>query len=476
MVRQLGIRLSIKYSIIFIIAISVFLALTLISGYTYISVSSRMQEDLDSSLYHQANQIGQILDSCLLQKNENSELVVDDLINRRDLLLELFNKDDHLLQIADLQNKVLWKSQNLDKYTLPTCIYERRKLKVTNDFKDLNFKDSIDYRIFKGHSDFFQVTIGRPSADNSKLTERILSDIISISIFIFALAILVGIFAGRPVYANISKISRRISSINSKRLSRRIKDSASYIEINDLVGNFNDLMDKVELYIKQNQKFASDAAHELRTPLTILRGELEIALHTQKSPEQYEKVVNSALEEVHRLSEIVETLLELSRAESGKINMSFELENISEMLNEIVEDAEILADEKDIKVKSSIQDNIAIKFDSARVYQAVLNLVENAVKYTPRGGQVSIFLQNSNSGVDIVIEDSGIGMTEEELPHIFDRFYRINSSKLKHIKGNGLGLSIVAWIINAHQGTIEVSSSPDKGSRFNIHLPKDPEK
>jgi heavy metal sensor kinase len=470
-VRRLGIRLSIKTTIILLAAINSLIALVLFGSYTYVTVDDTLRSEQDTSISIKASNLGDILDKFKLMKNEKDSLSLDELFDDSSFVLQLINTDDYLLQIADFRNNILWKSEALEKFSLPTCMIDGEIQKSTNGFTNYEYKYK-NYRVFKGYSEFFQVSVGIDISKQDLIPSKILNTILISSIFIIAASILLAFFFARSVSAACTNITRRMSSINAKNLSIRIKENNYIPEADQLIKNFNSLMDRVEGYVNQNQKFASDAAHELRTPLTILRGELEIAMHTRKSPEQYEKVVSSALEEVHRLSEIVETLLELSRAEYGKINMNFEQDNISEMILEVVEDGEILAGEKEIIVKSSIQENISLKYDSARIYQVILNLVENAVKYTPRNGKITIILKDDNGHVNILIEDTGIGMNEDELPHIFDRFYRVNSSKINHIKGNGLGLSIVAWIINAHQGTIDVSSNPDKGTRFNIVLPK----
>jgi signal transduction histidine kinase len=205
--------------------------------------------------------------------------------------------------------------------------------------------------------------------------------------------------------------------------------------------------------------------------LTILRGELELALRSDKNIEQYQDILLSALEEVVRLTNVVETLLELSKAEAGQIKMNFEKTNLSRLILDIAEDAEILAESKDIKVKKNIQDDIYVYIDSARIHQAALNIVDNAVKYTPQGGEIKIELTNNLNYAHLTVSDTGVGIPEDELKHIFDRFYRVDKSRSGTTHGAGLGLSIVKWIVDAHNGQIEVESILNEGSTFIIKLP-----
>jgi signal transduction histidine kinase len=205
--------------------------------------------------------------------------------------------------------------------------------------------------------------------------------------------------------------------------------------------------------------------------LAILTGELEVALRSDKSPEEYQTLLISALEEVGRLSKVVRTLLDLSRAETGQVSIDHQTVNLSTMLDDLSEDAMILAEERSISVGSMIEPNIVIDGDSVRLHQALLNIVDNAIKYTPEGGDILMRLVKEGDRAILRVSDTGVGIAPEHLPHIFDRFYRADQARSQDIQGNGLGLSIVKWIIEAHEGTIRAESTQDKGTMITIVLP-----
>lgn len=282
---------------------------------------------------------------------------------------------------------------------------------------------------------------------------------------------LLGSILGKALIKPVDKITTIVDEINSTNLSGRLPECNSGDEIEHLTNTFNHMLDRLEESFNQVRRFTSDASHELKTPLTILRGELELALHNELPTEKYQIVLASALDEVIRLTNVVQTLLELSRADSGQIPMAFQKENLSKLLNDITEDAEILAEVKNISVQSSIEQDIFIEFDIARLHQAVLNLVDNAIKYTPEDGFITIELKRFNQSVIISIRDTGIGIPNDHFERIFDRFYRLDKVVTSNIPGSGLGLSIVNWIVNAHNGKIWVQSKLDVGTSFMIELP-----
>jgi signal transduction histidine kinase len=232
------------------------------------------------------------------------------------------------------------------------------------------------------------------------------------------------------------------------------------------------MIERLEESFNQIRRFTSDASHELKTPLTILRGEIEIALQTQKKPEQYQIILASALEEAERLSNVVETLLELSRADAGQVKMTFQEQNIAKLIMDISEDAEILAEQKNIWVEKRIPQTVTATFDSARLHQAILNIVDNAIKYTNENGKISIELTEDEKYAILKVSDTGIGIPKNQLPYIFDRFYRVDKARSQETRGTGLGLSIVKWIIDVHKGKIDIKSQLHYGTSFTIKIPK----
>jgi signal transduction histidine kinase len=199
-------------------------------------------------------------------------------------------------------------------------------------------------------------------------------------------------------------------------------------------------------------------------------GEIEVALRREKTPAEYRETLSSALEEVARLSKVVRNLLDISRAETGQVKIAAEPFSISKLTSEIAEDIEVLAAEKNISLNAEIEPNIWITGDAARMHQALLNTLDNAVKYNRDGGNLRVTLRREAEDCIIEITDTGIGIPKEALPHIFDRFFRADKARSQDIQGNGLGLAIVKWIIEQHKGSIYVVSEEGSGTTFTIKL------
>lgn len=228
--------------------------------------------------------------------------------------------------------------------------------------------------------------------------------------------------------------------------------------------------EKVKTAIGRSDKYASEIAHELRIPLTILRGEIDIKLN-KYGDEEFGDFLSTSLEEVIRMQNMINSLLEISGAEMGKIKINKGRNNLSEIVLDISEDTEALASTKHITVKKNIEKNLILEFDPLRMRQAIWNIIDNSIKYTDENGEIHILLNKNSHFAELSIIDNGIGIAQNELDKIFDKFYRIDNNNSSSYKGIGLGLSIVKWIIESHNGQISVSSKLKRGTSINIKIP-----
>jgi signal transduction histidine kinase len=232
------------------------------------------------------------------------------------------------------------------------------------------------------------------------------------------------------------------------------------------------MMERLSCSFTQIRQFSADVSHELRTPLTIVRGQLEVALFTAKTTEQYREAMVNALEDVERLSNIIRALLMLSQAESGQLVLKKTSLDLAEAVRDMVEEFQIPAEANGVELVAHLPEHCPIQADRTQIERLLSNLVSNAVKYTPSGGKVEVSVTGEGDRVRLVVADNGVGIAPDHLPHIFDRFYRVPSADPE--KGLGLGLSFVVWIVKAHDGTIDVQSEPGKGTTFTVNLPPDP--
>lgn len=280
---------------------------------------------------------------------------------------------------------------------------------------------------------------------------------------------LVGSFLAKITLTPFSRIIDTIHKITAENIKLRIDIPDSKDEIQTLANTFNEMLDRLERSLHSQRQLIEDMAHELRTPLSILKGELEVTLKRSRSAQEYESILLASLEEVNKIIKLVEELLLLAWYESDAITLELKPLDVVPVLQESLEDFRALVEKKKIAFKLSSPDRFVIFGDKDKLKRAFLNLLDNAVKYTPSGGKIDVDIARENSWGKIIIRDTGIGITEQDMPHIFKRFYRIN--KHSQSAGFGLGLSIAKSIVDAHYGKIEVKSQLNRGSVFTIYLP-----
>jgi len=284
---------------------------------------------------------------------------------------------------------------------------------------------------------------------------------------------LIGRFIARRALKPVAKITQTANDIGSgANLSQRIPVSEVKDEIGQLALTFNSMMDRLESSFTQMRQFSSDASHELRTPLTVLKGQSELALGTERKPEEYQEVISSNLEEVQYMSKVLEDLFLLSKSDENQIALDCESVDLKSLIEEVCKHAEIIASEKNIKIVIAYLEPVQVYGDPVRLRQMIWNVVVNGIKYTQHGGEVKISVRGKGDGVLIIIQDDGIGISEEDLPLIFNRFYRVDKARSRQEGGTGLGLSICKFIVDGHQGSIDIESKLGEGTKFKITLPK----
>ena len=282
-----------------------------------------------------------------------------------------------------------------------------------------------------------------------------------------------GFFLARKSLAAIASMNDQTKRISAESLSARLKVKNPRDELGRLAATINDLLSRLESSFEEQQRFIADASHELRTPLAVLRGETEVALDKTRTVEEYQQSLLLIKEESERLSRIVEDLFILAR-QPVDAPAALIKEHVS--LNEAVRDcaraAQVLAKRKGVKLNlQSHSPSLALHGDEELIKRMILNLLDNAVKYTPEGGEISVGLFRQNGNAEIVVCDTGIGIPETDQRRVFDRFYRVDKARSRALGGAGLGLSIVSWIVEAHEGQIEIESTPGRGSTFKVQLP-----
>ncbi|RMF94450.1 MAG: HAMP domain-containing protein [Nitrospinota bacterium] len=279
-----------------------------------------------------------------------------------------------------------------------------------------------------------------------------------------------GAFLARRALQPIHRIVHTVEQIESKNLDQRLKVENPADEIGRLAGVLNRMLDRLERSFRSQQRFIADASHELRSPLANLRMALELTLRRPRQESEYRETLHSALEEVDRLVRLVNGLLTLSRADSDRLEVSRDPVPLQPLLQQVLVDYQLRAKDKGIALSWSLP-QVAVRGNRERLYQLFANLLDNALRYTPEGGEVTVCGEEEGERVLIRVVDTGIGIAPEHLPHIFERFYRVDKERSRAEGGSGLGLAICQEIVRAHGGSLHVESSPGKGSTFTVALP-----
>jgi heavy metal sensor kinase len=270
----------------------------------------------------------------------------------------------------------------------------------------------------------------------------------------------------------VTKMARRAEHIDSERLNERLPIENPEDELGHLARVFNAMLSRIEQSFEQLQRFTADASHELRTPLAAIRSIGEVRLQEDARPEEYRDTIGSMLEEVNRLSGIVESLLTLSRADAGQIRMQVSVFPLKALVRQAASLLEVLIEDKHLKFTLVGDETVGAQADRLYIRQAVINILHNAVKFTPPGGSISAHVEcRSDSQIELSVSDSGPGIPAEHSAKVFERFYRVDEARTGDNMGAGLGLSVAKWAVEANDGEIGMINLPNAGARFWIRLP-----
>jgi len=265
-------------------------------------------------------------------------------------------------------------------------------------------------------------------------------------------------------------MAEQAKTITDKNLDQRLDIGGAHEELKVLADSFNELLSRLDQSFETMRRFVADASHELRTPLSVIRGEADVALGQERSAGEYQESLVIIQDEARRLTRLVDDLLNLARADAGHVNLRIEEFYLNDLLAECCRAFQVAASAKQIDLQCQCPGDVAFRGDPELIRRLVLNLIDNAVRHTPEGGKVLVELETAASELRIQVADSGIGIPPEAAPHIFERFYRGDQARSRQDGGFGLGLSIVKWIAESHQGAVDFTSEPGAGTTFTVLL------
>jgi len=297
-------------------------------------------------------------------------------------------------------------------------------------------------------------------------------------VILLALPLLVGL-AGIGGYllathslAPLNWMAEQAREITGSSLNTRLEIGNAAEELTVLAASFNELLARLDQSFESMRRFVADASHELRTPIAVIRGEADVALSHDRSAAEYRESLAIVLDESRRLSRLVDDLLNLARADAGRVKLEAQEFYFNELIAECCRSMQTLASASGITLECHSAGDVQFRGDEGLLRRLVINLLDNAIRYTPPGGKVSAVLEADAAGARIQISDTGVGIPPEVAAHVFERFYRADKARSRQNGGFGLGLAIVKWIAEAHNGTVELSRNSGPGTTFAVTLPR----
>lgn len=313
--------------------------------------------------------------------------------------------------------------------------------------------------------------VGKSTENREALLARFRYVLTLVSLVIVAVGLAGGAIVTRSTLQPIRRLISAVRGIiRTGRINERVPVGSERDAVDELSALFNEMLDRITTLIRGMEHALDNVAHDLRTPMTRLRGVAERALQSDDVQAQREALV-TCLEESERILAMLETLMDISEAETGTMRLEIGDVSLASIVGEVVELYENVAEDRHVEMSSNVEPGLTVPADSRRLRQVLANLVDNAIKYTPSGGRVTVSARRENSVVRLDIADTGIGIASHDLPHIWDRLYRGDQSRTE--RGLGLGLSLVRAIVAAHGGTVDVEAEPGRGSTFIVKLPGD---
>jgi heavy metal sensor kinase len=398
----------------------------------------------------------------------------DSVAKANDVVLAQLVFPNRYVEVADAQGHVVAWSSNLAGHlrTVPTQTLSEARQRGTSFVVLNNLRVAVVPLSPDRNKQLGFAIVAEPLSVVEEGLRRLRRSFFAGVPLILLFASLGGYFLARKSLSPISLMNQQTQRITAENLSTQLDVANPRDEVGRLAMTINALLARIDAAFQEQKRFIADASHELRTPIAVLRGETEVALEQERATAEYKGSLELIKDEAERLSRIVENLFMLARQPIDAPSLVKEPVYLNEVVADCVRAAQVLATQKGLrlKVQSSLPE-MSMNGDDEMLKRMLLNLLDNAVKYTPAGGEICVALARQNGNALIIVSDTGIGIPAEDQPRIFDRFYRVDKARSRALGGAGLGLSIARWIVEAHEGKLSVESALGRGSAFTVELP-----
>jgi heavy metal sensor kinase len=379
------------------------------------------------------------------------------------------------IQVSTPKGEVIFRSDRIRGVSLPRPSDPPPDGQPTfESFAGRTGHDRLLSRVISGQDGALILQVAAPLAADDHELRELLAVLLLAGPLALASALGGGYVLAYRALAPVDRMATAADQITATRLDLRLEIPNPDDELGRLGATLNGMIGRLERSFEEIRRFTADAAHELRTPLTVIRNVAEVALRSPRQPEQYCRVLGDMLEEVEWLTRLADQLLFLCREDAGLIPPSASMMRLDDLVRDAVEHMGVVAEAKGLTLECALLAVCPIRGDADQLRRLLFNLLDNAIKFTPAGGMVSVTLERSDGEARVIVEDAGVGIPPEHLPHVFERFYRVDPARNGEVEGTGLGLAIAQSIAEAHGGSIEMESTVGMGTRAILTLPAEP--
>ena len=332
------------------------------------------------------------------------------------------------------------------------------------------------YRTFKttaiAGGESYDITVATPLDPTQTTLRRVRTLFLWAAPLVLLMASLGGYWISRRALAPVDEMTQAARSIGIQNLSQRLSVPSTGDELQRLSETWNDMLERLESAVKRLAQFTADASHELRTPIALIRTTAELALRRERPAETYREALRQVAEESERTARLVEDLLLLARADAGLPALEMERVELTPLVRDVCQQGQVLAEERELHISAETpEEAVYVEANDPALRRLLLLLLDNAVKYTPAGGRITVSVGHDAAGATVAVRDTGIGIPDTALPHVFERFYRADESRNRDAGGTGLGLAIAKWIAERHHASLEAESVVGQGSTFRVRFP-----
>jgi heavy metal sensor kinase len=456
--NTLAFRLTLWYAGVFTVSSCVAFLLF------YILITSFIRERTDQELLSQVNRFSTLLVTEGVEAVKNDAVIEAQAAGIKKVFFRLLSLNG---QVFSSSNISYWKDIEINEMAIKELLQGSSHVFETITISDHKDEVRILYALL---SPSIILQVGQAMESYSRFLDAFKGIFITTMTFLIILAAGVGWFMARRAVSGVEAITRTAQSISGGTLGKRVPVKTRGDEIDQLAMTFNQMLDRIQTLVIEIKEISDNIAHDLKSPITRIRGIAEVTLTNGKSMGEYESMAASTIEECDRLLDMINTMLMISKTESGVDKLSLEEIDLAGLVREACELFEPTAEDKRVTLSCDVPNKSHLVGDNRMIQRMLSNLLDNAIKYTPSGGKVSVLVsENDERYVVITVKDTGIGISPNDLPRIFDRFYRCDQSR--STPGIGLGLSLARTIARAHGGDITITSLLNQGSTFTITLP-----